>query len=254
MSIWLFAGRARSHIEYGLPFICGFVRFPFIMVSEQNRFRAVFDRLLEAFGPQGWWPAETPFETMVGAILTQHTAWTNVEQALGRLRAAGALDARILLDMPDDKLETLIRPAGTFRIKARRLKAFLAYFMGRYGGDVARMKGVSGRRLREELLAVNGIGPETADCILLYALEKPSFVVDAYTRRVFGRLGLMDGALAYHEVQRRFVAALPGEVGLYNEYHALIVALGKRVCLPKPRCGQCVLKAICATGGRDGQV
>lgn len=224
------------------------------MASGQNRIRVVFDRLMDAFGPQGWWPAETPFETMVGAILTQNTAWTNVERAVGRLKAAGALDARTMLDMPDAELESLIRSAGTFRVKARRLKAFLAYYVVRYGADLARMADVPTGRLREELLAVNGIGPETADCILLYALERPSFVVDGYTRRVFGRLGLFDARLDYHDIQRRFQAALPVDARVYNEYHALIVALGKWVCLPAPRCGRCVLNAICETGGTDGQV
>ena len=224
------------------------------MASGQNRIREVFDRLMDAFGPQGWWPAETPFETMVGAILTQNTAWTNVERAVERLKAAGALDAGTMLDMPDVELQTLIRPAGTFRVKAMRLKAFLAYFVSEYGADVSRMRDAPTGRLRKELLSVNGIGPETADCILLYALDKPSFVVDAYTRRVFGRLGLIDRALDYHELKGRFEAALPADAGIYNEYHALIVALGKRVCLPAPRCGVCVLNAICETGGTNGQV
>lgn len=224
------------------------------MASGQDRIREVFDRLMAAFGPQGWWPAETPFETMVGAILTQNTAWTNVELAVGRLKAAGAMDARILLDMPDVELQTLIRPAGTFRVKAGRLKAFLAYFVSRYGADVSRMMDVPTGRLREELLSVNGIGPETADCILLYALNRPSFVVDAYARRVFGRLGLVDPGIEYRDIKRRFEAALPVDTEVYNEYHALIVALGKRVCLPAPRCGECVLSSICDTGGTDGQV
>lgn len=224
------------------------------MASGQNRIREVFDRLMDAFGPQGWWPADTPFETMVGAILTQNTAWTNVERAVGRLKAAGALDAGTMLDMPDVELQTLIRPAGTFRVKARRLKVFLTYFVSVYGADVSRMVEVPTGRLREELLSVNGIGPETADCILLYALDRPSFVVDAYTRRAFGRLGVIDRALDYDEVKRRFEGALPADARIFNEYHALIVALGKRVCMPAPRCGECVLNAICETGGTDGQV
>lgn len=231
-----------------------FVRFPADMASGQDRIHEVFDRLMAAFGPQGWWPAETPFETMVGAILTQNTAWTNVELAVGRLKAAGAMDARTLLDMPDVELQTLIRPAGTFRVKAGRLKAFLTYFVSRYGADVSRMIDVPTGRLREELLSVNGIGPETADCILLYALNRPSFVVDAYARRVFGRLGLVDPGIEYRDIKRRFEAALPVDTEVYNEYHALIVALGKRVCLPAPRCGACVLNSICDTGGTDGQV
>ena len=224
------------------------------MASGQDRIREVFDRLMDAYGPQGWWPAETPFETMVGAILTQNTAWTNVERAMGRLKGAGALDAGTMLDMPEVELQTLIRPAGTFRVKSRRLKAFLAYFVSEYGADVSRMADVPAGRLREELLSVNGIGPETADCILLYALDKPSFVVDAYTRRVFGRLGLLDPRLDYHDIQRKFQAAVPVDAEVFNEYHALIVALGKKVCLPMPRCGQCVLNAICDTGGTNGQV
>ena len=224
------------------------------MASGQNRIRTVYDRLMDAFGPQGWWPAETPFETMVGAILTQNTAWANVERAIRRLKEDGALDARTLLEMPDDRLETLIRSAGTFRVKTRRLKAFLAFFAGRYGADIVRMRNAPAGRLREELLAVPGIGPETADCIMLYALEKTTFVVDGYTRRVFGRLGAIDRSLGYHEIKRRFEAALPGDLGVYNEYHALIVALGKHTCLPRPRCGQCVLKTICETGGTHGQV
>ena len=224
------------------------------MASGKNRIRVVFDRLMDAFGPQGWWPAETPFETMVGAILTQNTAWTNVERAMGALRAAGALEARTMLEMPVAELESLIRSAGTFRVKARRLKAFLAYYVVRYDADVSRMRDVPTGRLRKELLSVNGIGPETADCILLYALERPSFVVDAYTRRVFGRLGLLDARLDYHDIQRRFQAALPASAAVYNEYHALIVALGKRVCTPAPRCGACVLNAVCETGGQDGPV
>ena len=231
-----------------------FVRFPPDMPSGQNRIRAVFDRLMDAFGPQGWWPAETPFETMVGAILTQNTAWTNVERAMGALRAAGALEARTMLEMPVAELESLIRPAGTFRVKARRLKAFLEFYVVRYDADDSRMRNAPTGRLREELLSVNGIGPETADCILLYALERPSFVVDAYTRRVFGRLGLLDARLDYHDVQRRFQAALPASAAVYNEYHALIVTLGKRVCLPAPRCGACVLNTVCETGGQDGPV
>ena len=224
------------------------------MASGQNRIREVFDRLMDAFGPQGWWPAETQFETMVGAILTQNTAWTNVERAMDRLGAAGVLDARTMLDMPDVELQALIRPAGTFRVKTRRLKAFLAYFVCKYGADVSRMTDVPPGRLRDELLSVNGIGPETADCILLYALDKTSFVVDGYTRRIFGRLGVIDRSLKYPEVKRRFEVALPEDVGVYNEYHALIVALGKHACLPTPRCGRCVLKTICETGGTNGQV
>ncbi len=221
------------------------------MPPEKNPYRLVFDRLLAAFGPQGWWPAETPFEVMVGAVLTQNTAWVNVERAMAALKASGTFGPEALLQMPDRALAALIRPAGFLHIKTRRLKAFLNYFVMRYAGDAARMQAAPAAALRRELLGVHGVGPETADCILLYALEKPSFVVDAYTRRIFSRLGLVAQDVDYHRLQQRFTDALPEDVMLYKEYHALIVALGKHICRPKPRCGRCPLQEMCPVGKQN---
>lgn len=209
--------------------------------------RAVYARLLATLGPQHWWPADSPFEVMVGAVLTQNTAWGNVERAIDALKAADALSCRAILALPAHELAALIRPAGYFNLKARRLKA-LCDFLARQGvaehpAELARLAPLT--RLRALLLEVHGVGEETADSILLYALGLPSFVVDAYTRRIFGRLGLVPERAAYREVQRLFQANLPAEVALFNEYHALIVLLGKDVCRPRPRCARCPLQAVC---------
>lgn len=209
-------------------------------------------RLLHAhYGPQHWWPGETPFEVMVGAVLTQNTAWTNVERAIANLKTAAALSAPALLAMPDAALAELIRPAGYFNVKARRLKALCAFLAEQGVADepVALRDAAPLPRLRERLLAVHGVGEETADSILLYALDLPVFVVDAYTRRIFNRLGLLGGEEGYAAIQRAFMSRLPAEVRLYNEYHALIVRLGKHVCRPRPRCGECPLGDHCRFPG-----
>lgn len=215
------------------------------MGCTRDRYLEVFNRLLSAFGPQAWWPADTPFEVMVGAILTQNTAWTNVERAISNLKSVGSFEPKGLLQMPDDDLAAAIRPAGYYNLKARRLKAFLEYFVGRYAGCPDRMQAVPVARLRLELLDVNGVGPETADSMLLYALGKRAFVVDAYTRRIFSRLGLVDADVDYCDLQARFVRHLPQTAQVYNEYHALIVVLGKDVCRPKPYCNRCPLLEMC---------
>jgi len=203
---------------------------------------AIYDALYAHYGPQHWWPGDTPFEVMVGAILTQNTNWQNVEKAIANLKAAGALGPKAIHDMPEPELASLIRPSGYFNIKARRLKAFISYFVERYGGSVARMKKAGCERLREEILAVNGIGPETADSILLYALECPVFVVDAYTKRIFLRHGFFPETSDYHDVQSFFTERIPKDVKLYNEYHALIVRLAKDRCLKRAgRCELCLL-------------
>jgi endonuclease-3 related protein len=202
----------------------------------------IYEALYAHYGPQHWWPGETPFEVMVGAILTQNTNWQNVEKAIVNLKGAGVLSARAIHDMPEPELAELIRPSGYFNIKARRLKAFIDYFITRYGGSIKRMKAVDCGVLREEVLAVNGIGPETADSILLYALGCPTFVVDAYTKRVFSRHGFFPDTADYHEVQKYFTDRLPKDVQLYNEYHALIVRLAKDRCLKKAgKCELCLL-------------
>ncbi|MBI5695876.1 MAG: endonuclease III domain-containing protein [Nitrospirae bacterium] len=208
---------------------------------------SIYDALYAHYGPQHWWPGETPFEVMVGAILTQNTNWGNVEKAIANLKTAGALSAEAIHTMPDAELAELIRPSGYFNIKARRLKAFISYFMERYGGDVGRMKKAGCAALREEVLAVNGVGPETADSILLYALGCPTFVVDAYTKRIFSRHGFFPETADYHDVRKYFMDRLPVDVRLYNEYHALIVKLAKDRCLKRAgMCGLCML-----TGGSE---
>ncbi len=211
----------------------------------------VYQTLLEAFGPQHWWPADTPLEVMVGAILTQNTAWRNVEQAIARLKASGSLEVRAILERPAEQMEQDLRPAGYFRVKAVRLRA-LCRFLEQQGcaeapaslaekGDTA--------SLRQRLLDVHGIGEETADSILLYALEKPVMVVDAYTRRLSQRMGWSGPRIAYASLQKDVDAGLPpGDTGIRKELHALIVQLGKEFCRARPRCPGCPLQKQCAHG------
>jgi endonuclease-3 related protein len=188
----------------------------------------------------------------VGAVLTQNTAWVDVERAIGNLREAGALDARALLDLPEERLAALLRPAGYFNVKARRLRALVAFLADRAGGDPARLPTGDPDGLRRDLLAVPGVGRETADSILLYAVGLPSFVIDAYTRRLFGRLGLLDPDAAYDDLRAAFEAALPRDVALYNDFHAQIVAHGKHPCRPRPACPDCLFAAWCpAASGRE---
>jgi deoxyinosine 3'endonuclease (endonuclease V)/endonuclease III-like uncharacterized protein len=202
----------------------------------------IFNALLKHFGPQHWWPGETPFEVMVGAILTQNTNWTNVEKAIGNLKRAGALLPETIDAMPEGRLAELIRPSGYFNIKTKRLKSFIAYFMERYGGSIRKMKKREPAELREELLSVPGIGQETADSIMLYALDMPVFVVDAYTKRIFSRHGFFPPDSGYSHVQKLFMDSLPMDARLYNEYHALIVRLAKERCAKKAgECEICIL-------------
>lgn len=204
----------------------------------------VYRRLLRAFGPQGWWPGETPFEVMVGAVLTQNTNWRNVERAILRLKAEGLMDARRLAGCPRERLAELIRPAGCCNVKARRLGAFLAWLDGR-GPEDLRAKATPA--LRRELLAVHGIGRETADSILLYALNRRIFVVDAYARRVLSRHGWADHDADYDDLRRLFESSLPRSVRIYNEYHALLVRLGKEFCRAKAQCEGCPLAEVART-------
>jgi endonuclease-3 related protein len=212
-----------------------------------ERVRAVFDALLRAHGPHHWWPGETPFEVMVGAVLTQNTSWVNVERALALLTARIPLTAEAILALPPEELAACLRPVGYFNVKARRLRAFCAE-LARAGG-IESLAALPTAELRHRLLAIHGIGPETADDMLLYAFERPVFVVDAYTRRVFTRLGLLAGGEGYETVRRAFEAALGPDVALFNEYHALIVRHGKEVCRTRPRCEACCLRALCAWTG-----
>ncbi len=202
----------------------------------------IYNSLLEHYGPQSWWPGETPFEVMVGAILTQNTSWTNVEKAISNLKRSDSLSPEAIDAMPEGRLAELIKPSGYFNIKAKRLKSFVKYFMESYGGKTGKMRKGDVAQIRRELLSVTGIGPETADSIMLYALEMPVFVVDAYTKRIFSRHGFFPPDSEYHEVQKFFMDSLPGDVKLYNEYHALIVRLAKERCAKRSgACRICVL-------------
>jgi endonuclease-3 related protein len=202
---------------------------------------AVYKALRKAFGHQNWWPGDTPFEVMVGAILTQNTAWTNVEKAILNLKQVGKLSHPALTRIPKRKLAQLIRPAGYFNIKADRLKCFVDFLKKECRGDLAKLKRQEMTRLREKLLGVKGIGPETADSILVYALGKPSFVIDAYTRRIFSRHGLEGEQESYEGWREIFMRALPENLGLYNDFHAQIVRLAKEHCRKVPRCSGCPL-------------
>jgi len=205
-----------------------------------------YRRLLAVYGPQGWWPGRTPFEVAVGAILTQNTAWTNVEKAIANLKAAGALSFRGMKRLPERTLAALIRPSGYFNQKAKKLRAFLAWLEARGGksGSVRRALAGPLGEVRESLLAVHGVGPETADSILLYAGDRPVFVIDAYTRRVLSRHGMPRATDApYDELRALFESGLPRSVRLYNEFHALLVRLGKERCRKRgPRCAECLLR------------
>ncbi len=223
------------------------------MSSPSPPLAKVYRALHAAWGPQDWWPAESALEMMVGAVLTQNTAWTHVEKAIDRLKADGALDLHTLHDVPLETLADWIRPSGYFNVKARRLRALTTMVVENYGGDVAALLAESTDRLRGVLLEVNGIGPETADSIVLYAAEHPVFVVDAYTRRFMERHGWLRGGESYDEVATVFTDALPKDVELYNEFHALIVNLGKDYCRPRPDCSSCPLCCFLPPGGRIEQ-
>ncbi len=214
----------------------------------------IFDRLFRRYGPRRWWPAETPFEVCVGAILTQNTSWGNVEKAIANLKRAKLLSPEALRDTRVEQLAEVIRPAGFFNVKAKRLKGFIDWFFARYDGSLERLFAGEWPILREELLAVPGIGPETCDAILLYAGGKPSFVVDAYTRRLFAGLGLVREDIGYEELRALFMENLPPDPPLFNEYHALIVEHGKEHCRKRPRCPGCSLHVLCRAGHRHDPV
>ena len=197
-----------------------------------------YDSLFATFGPQGWWPGRTRFEIIIGAILTQNTAWTNVEKAITNLRAKKALNPERMRALAHDELAGLIRPAGYFNIKAKRLRHFLDHLFANHKGSLEKLFKQETTRLRAELLSINGIGPETADSILLYAGDHPEFVVDAYTKRILERHQVIDGKAEYEDVKALFMQNLPKDIRLFNEYHALIVRTGKDFCRPRePRCG-----------------
>ncbi|MBU0678392.1 MAG: endonuclease III domain-containing protein [Verrucomicrobia bacterium] len=219
--------------------------YPTFMTSP---LKEVYDLLYRAWGPQHWWPGRTRFEVIVGAILTQNTAWTNVEKAIRVMKANRALVPIAIYKAGDKDVASWIRPAGYFNVKARRLKAFVEMLYTDFNGDLNHLFRLETEALRDKLLSVNGIGPETADSILLYAAKRPVFVVDAYTMRFMSRHGWLSLKASYDDAVRLMTASLPKDVDVYNEYHALIVNLGKEYCRPTPRCEECPLKPFLPSG------
>jgi endonuclease III related protein len=210
--------------------------------ASKQRLLDLYRQLFDAFGPQGWWPGETPFEVALGAILTQNTNWLNVSRVIAALKAQGDLDPHRLGEMPEAELAQRFRPAGYYNLKARRVKNFLDFLATRFENSMETMAQEDLATLRVELLGLHGIGPETADSILLYALHKPTFVVDAYTFRVLNRHGLAADPCSYEELRRLFMDNLSSDVTLYQEFHALLVRVGKEFCRPQPRCPGCPLE------------
>jgi len=203
---------------------------------------SMYERLFARFGPQHWWPGRTKTEIAIGAILTQNTNWENVKKAIANLRRERLLDFNALDRMSAEQIAPLIRSSGYYNIKAKRLKNFIDFFQREYKGSWAKAKRESLPVLREKMLAVNGVGPETVDSILLYAMDLPIFVVDAYTKRLLAQHRLMTPDADYHAVQRLFMDNIPSDVQLYNEFHGLIVRAAKEHCHPKPSCQGCPLK------------
>ena len=210
----------------------------------------IYRRLYRRYGPQHWWPGDGPLDVVLGAILTQSAAWTNVELALRNLRAAGYWSLESIHHCSQDELARIIRPSGYFNAKARKLKAFASHVCHHYNGDLESFLSKNTDQLRNELLAIHGIGPETADDILVYAAGKPSFVIDSYTRRILQRIGLVPAGQKdhYRDYQALFHGNLPLEAPLFNEYHALLDRHAKEACAKTPRCSGCCLRDLCRTG------
>lgn len=217
--------------------------------DEGTRLLRVYHLLHRAYGPQHWWPGDTPFEVCIGAILTQAASWSNVEKGLASLKAAGVFTPRALRETPQDELARLLYSCGYYNGKARKLKAFAEFLDTHYADELEAFLTQPAEALRSELLGIHGIGEETADDIVLYAAGQPSFVVDAYTRRVFSRLGLADEAWPYGRLRALFMDALPHDSALFNEYHALMVRHGKERCRKRePACEGCPLVGVCLFG------
>lgn len=204
----------------------------------------IYQKLYHTFGPQHWWPGDSPFEIAIGTILTQNTNWANVERAIENLKTKKVLNSASIYKMKTERLASLIRPSGYFNIKARRLKSFINFMTSEYCGSLKKMKKEEIHTIRIKLLNVHGIGPETADSILLYAMDKPVFVIDAYTKRVLSRHNIIKHDASYDHVQNLFHSALEKDAVLFNEYHALFVKLGKRYCRKIPLCRGCPLDGI----------
>jgi endonuclease-3 related protein len=229
-------------IAYNLAALPQGALFPDSQMKSRLRIIETYSILFRHFGPQHWWPADTPFEITIGAILTQNTNWGNVERAIANLKTARVLSPRKLYALPEKKLAGLIRSSGYYNVKAKRLRAFLSVLCEKYGGSLKRLFRLPPAQLREELLSINGIGEETADSIMLYAAEKPTFVVDTYTRRILSRHGICSPKASYAEMKEIFESQLEPDEKIFNEYHALLVRLGKELCRPRnPLCVECPL-------------
>ena len=211
---------------------------------KRSQLLGIYQQLFKALGPQHWWPADSPFEVIIGAILTQNTSWNNVERAIQNLKEKKLLDPLKLYDVREGRLARVIKPSGFFNIKAKRVKHFMQFFFECFHGSLEKMFAEDMLSLRERLLKVNGLGPETADSILLYAGGKPVFVVDAYTKRIFSRHKLVPEEAVYDQIQKLFMNNLDHDVKMFNEYHALLVYVGKHFCKSKPRCDQCPMNGI----------
>lgn len=218
------------------------------MPGQTSQLHDLYARMAARFGPTHWWPGDSPFEIALGAILTQNTAWTNVEKAIANLKAAALLSPTAILDADVESLETALRPSGYFRQKAIRVHGFCEHLMTRYGGDFARMAARPLHELRPELLALHGIGPETADDILLYACGLPVFVVDTYTKRILSRHGLVPPNIGYEHLRAYFEDRLAQDVAMFQEYHGLIVFTAKDFCRTRPRCEGCPLQPLLKRG------
>lgn len=216
---------------------------PSVVVTKPIDLTQVYKKLFSCYGPQHWWPGNSPFEIMVGAILTQNTAWLNVERAINNLKLNDSLTPQKILDTPSSKLAEWIKPSGYFNLKAQRLQNFCQWYVD--AGELAALSLCETSTLRKQLLTINGVGPETADDILLYAFERPVFVIDAYTRRLFSRLALPEHDAAYEPLRHVFETNLEADVSLFNEYHALIVRHVKDICKRTPVCERCCLANLC---------
>ena len=212
-----------------------------------RQLREIYEILFDAYGPQHWWPGQTQFEIITGAILTQNTGWSNVEKAIANLKSADSLNPEKLNDMDINQLAELIRPAGYYNIKAKRLKNFLHWLFEKHQGQVGSVGNMGTEQLRGELLGIKGIGPETADSILLYAFDRPVFVVDTYTARIATRHHLIGPGADYEQLQYLFESGLEQDSKLFNEFHALLVQIGKNFCKPKPKCSECPLNKLAHT-------
>ncbi len=211
----------------------------------------IYHQLMAHYGPQYWWPAQEPFEVIVGAILTQSAAWGNVEKAIANLKSAKALSPQALRRLPASELARLVHPCGYYNAKALKLKS-LAHWLGEYyGDDLKKLLASDTCHLRQQLLSIHGIGQETADSIILYAANKPIFVIDAYTRRIITRIGLAPSSDSYTAYQALFMDNLPADTQIFNEYHALLVCLAKNICRSRPLCRQCCLNNLCRSYAVD---